>query len=384
MQEFNLNDFLIVGGGVIGMMTARTLADSGADVTIIDKGELCKESSWAGGGIVSPLYPWRYRPEITALANWSQGYYPELAKQLAEETGIDPEFRSGGMLMLRVEDEDDALAWAAKYQQPLTQVGKEFIYQTEANIAPGKEQAIWMPEVGSIRNPRLGQSLKKSLELRSNVRILEHVDVKSIRVMDGQAIGVNTASSVLSAGQVIICSGAWSAGLLQTEDADSGDLLPNLPIKPVRGQMMVYKAEPGLVDRVVMLDGRYVIPRNDGRILVGSTLEYDGFNKQTTEEARQSLQTSAEAILPALKDIPVEHHWCGLRPGSPDGVPFIGAVEAIRHLHINAGHFRNGLVLAPAATELLCNQLLGQKPIIDPTPYQLAQRLEEAAVGKMI
>ena len=378
-----MNDFLIVGGGVIGMMTARTLADSGADVTIIDKGELCKESSWAGGGIVSPLYPWRYRPEITALANWSQGYYPELAKQLAEETGIDPEFRSGGMLMLRVEDEAEALAWADKYQQPLHQVDQDFIYSTEANIAPGKEQAIWMPEVGSIRNPRLGQALKRSLELRPNVRILEHVEVKSIRVMDGQAIGVNTNTSVLSAGQVIVCSGAWSSGLLRAEGQEGENLLPEFPIEPVRGQMMVYKAEPGLVDRVVMLDGRYVIPRNDGRILVGSTLEYDGFNKQTTEEARQSLQASAEAILPALKDIPVEHHWCGLRPGSPDGVPFIGAVEGIGHLHINAGHFRNGLVLAPAATELLCNQLLGQQTIIDPAPYQPKARLEEKE-GEMI
>lgn len=373
-----MNDFLIVGGGVIGMMTARILADSGADVTIVDKGELCQESSWAGGGIVSPLYPWRYRPEITALANWSQGYYPELAKQLAEETGIDPEFCAGGMLMLRVEDEADALAWADRYQQPLHRVDKDFIYRTEPNIAPGKEQAIWMPEVGSIRNPRLGKSLKKSLELRPNVRILEHVEVKSIRVMDGQAIGVNTANSVFSAGQVIVCSGAWSAGLFQAESADSDNLWPQLPIEPVRGQMMVYKAEPGLVDRVVMLDGRYVIPRNDGRILVGSTLEYDGFNKQTTDEARASLQASAEAILPALKDIPVEHHWCGLRPGSPEGVPFIGAVEGVGHLHINAGHFRNGLVLAPAATRLLCNQLLGEEMIIDPAPYRPSVRLQSA------
>jgi len=367
-----VNDFLIVGGGVIGMMTARTLANSGADVTIIDQGELCKESSWAGGGIVSPLYPWRYRPEITALANWSQGYYPELANILAEETGIDPEFRAGGMLMLRVEDDAEALAWAAKNQQPLHHVDQSFIYEKEANLAPGKEQAIWMPEVGSIRNPRLGKALKKSLEQRPNVRILEHVEVKSIRVMDGQAIGVNTSNAVLGAGQVIVCGGAWSAGILAEEA-----VLPNLPIEPVRGQMMVYKAKPGLVDRVVMLDGRYVIPRNDGRILVGSTLEYEGFNKQTTEEARQSLQASAEAILPALKDIPVEHHWCGLRPGSPDGIPFIGAAEGIGHLHINAGHFRNGLVLAPAATELLCNQLLGQTPIIDPSAYLPRTRLSK-------
>lgn len=379
-----MNDFLIVGGGVIGMMMARTLADSGADVTLVDKGELCRESSWAGGGIVSPLYPWRYRPEITALANRSQGYYPELAKTLAEETGIDPEFRAGGMLMLGVDDEAQALAWAANYQQPLHRVGQDFIYNAEAHIAPGKEQAIWMPEVGSIRNPRLGKALKKSLEQRPNVRILEHVEVKNIRVMDGQAIGVNTASSVLSAGQVILCSGAWSAGVLKAEELGADCPLPQLPIQPVRGQMMVYKAEPGLVNRVVMLDGRYVIPRNDGRILVGSTLEYEGFNKQTTEEARASLQASAEAILPALKEIPVEHHWCGLRPGSPDGIPYIGPIEAVRGLHINAGHFRNGLVLAPAAAELLCHQLLKQQPAIDPAAYCPSARLNEAELGEMI
>ena len=162
-----MNDFLIVGGGVIGMMMARTLSDSGADVTIVDKNELCRESSWAGGGIVSPLYPWRYRTEITALASWSQGFYPKLSQELLEETGIDPEFRPGGLLMLRVADEEDALAWAEKHQRPLTRVNKDFIYQTEANIVPDKEQAIWMPEVGSIRNPRLGQALKRSLECHS-------------------------------------------------------------------------------------------------------------------------------------------------------------------------------------------------------------------------
>lgn len=372
-----MNDFLIVGGGVIGMMMARTLSDSGADVTIVDKNELARESSWAGGGIVSPLYPWRYRPEITALAEWSQGYYPELAEALLQETGVDPEFRSGGMLMLRVEDEAEALAWADQYKQPLSRVDADFIYQKEPNIAPGKEQAIWMPEVGSIRNPRLGQALKRSLELRDNVRIIENTEIRGIREMDGHAIGVETPNAVLSAGQVIIASGAWSAGVLS-------QVVPDLPIQPVRGQMLVYNAEPGLVDRVVMLDGRYVIPRNDGRILVGSTLEYSSFDKHTTEEARASLMASAQAIIPALAELEPEHHWCGLRPGSPDGIPFIGEVPGMKKLWINAGHFRNGLVLAPAATRLLCNQLLGESPVIDPEPYQPETRLADADKGKMI
>jgi glycine oxidase len=122
----------------------------------------------------------------------------------------------------------------------------------------------------------------------------------------------------------------------------------------------------------VLMDGRYVIPRNDGRILAGSTLEEAGYDKTTTAEARESLYDSALRIIPALAECPVEHHWAGLRPGSPDGIPFIGAVPGIGGLHVNAGHYRNGLVLAPASTRLLVDQLLGRTPIVDPEPYRLS------------
>jgi glycine oxidase len=133
--------------------------------------------------------------------------------------------------------------------------------------------------------------------------------------------------------------------------------------------MIAYQTPPGLVQRVVLKDGRYVIPRNDGLLLVGSTLEEAGFDKTTDQDALASLRQSAENIIPALARYPVAYHWAGLRPGSPDGIPFIGALPEFPNVFVNAGHYRNGLVLAPASTHLLVDQLLDREPLIDPAPY---------------
>ncbi len=141
--------------------------------------------------------------------------------------------------------------------------------------------------------------------------------------------------------------------------------------------MLLFKAKPGVLDRVVLQNGRYLIPREDGRILVGSTLEFKGFDKETTEEAYQSLYQSALSIMPGLADFPVEKQWAGLRPGSPSGVPYIGKIPQFENLYINAGHFRNGLVLSPASCRLATDLLLEREPIIDPAAYSFdAPRLD--------
>lgn len=364
-----MSDYLIVGGGVIGMMMARELAIAGADVTLVDRLGCAEESSWAGGGIVSPLYPWRYKDPVTALATWSQSSYVLLAQELIEETGFDPELRQKGMFMVSVEDADDAQAWAAKHHRPLTTVDADFLYQKEPHLKEGFGEALWMPEVGSIRNPRLGRSLRESLMVRDNVTVLEHQPLESLIIEGEQVKGIVTNKGELRADKTILAAGSWSGELLKP-------LGLNVPVAPVRGQMMLFKAKPGLVNRVVLMDGRYVIPRNDGRVLVGSTLEHTGFVKETSHEARDSLFETAINIVPELADYPIEHHWAGLRPGSPEGIPYIGEVPGYENLYLNAGHFRNGLVLAPASTRLLADQLLGRKPIIDPAPYELDGRVE--------
>lgn len=358
-----MSDFLIIGGGVIGMMTALQLADAGQQVVLVERGQCGQEASWAGGGIVSPLYPWRYAPAVTQLSRWSEGVYPSLALRLLEETGIDPEYRQKGLLYLNVDDADQALDWARQLGKPLERVGAGFVHHKEPGVAMAGDSALWMPTLGSVRNPRLAKALKARLAAMPHVTMRERCEVTGFIRKDGKVAGVTSSEGLLNAERIIICGGAWAAQLLVQLDVQ-------LPVRPVKGQMIAYQAPQGLLQRVVLKDGRYIIPRTDGLLLVGSTLEETGFDKTTDATALASLKQSAEAILPALAHCPVAHQWAGLRPGSPEGIPFIGALPQWPNVFVNAGHYRNGLVLAPASTHLLVDQLLGREPLIDPAPYQ--------------
>jgi glycine oxidase len=212
-----------------------------------------------------------------------------------------------------------------------------------------------------MRNPRLAQALRKSIENRGVV-LYEHTAVKGLVLGENGVHGVLTDQGEFNADQVVIAGGAWSALLLES-------IGMNLPVRPVRGQMILYRAEPGVVQCIVLSRDRYVIPRLDGRILVGSTLEDVGFEKATTRAAMQELEAEARRLIPVLANYPIEHHWAGLRPGSPQGIPYIMQHPRIAGLYINTGHFRNGVVLGPASARLLADILLQREPILDPAPY---------------
>jgi len=177
--------------------------------------------------------------------------------------------------------------------------------------------------------------------------------------------GVDTTGGTFEADTVVLAGGAWSAELLEP-------LGQHLEVMPVRGQMLLFRGQPGLVRHIVMAGSHYLIPRRDGRILAGSTVERVGFEKSTTPAARAELQQAALELIPALADCAIEQQWAGLRPGSPAGIPFIGPHPAIRDLYVNAGHFRNGLVLGPASACLLADLMLRRTPALDPAPYSLA------------
>jgi glycine oxidase len=357
-----MSDILVIGGGVIGLMTARELSAAGADVTLVEMGGTGRESSWAGGGILSPLYPWRYPSSVTALASWSQAVYEDLCTDLFEQTGVDAEYSRSGLLILDPEQHEVARVWAAKQGVPLEVLEAAAVQSKEPGLQISVPRVLWMPDVGQVRNPRLTKALRSAIEPR--VRIREHEEVLELRTEDGRLRSVRTTAGNIDAERVVVCTGAWTAQLLEK--------LGRKPdIHPVRGQMILFYAKPGQIRHLTLFRDHYVIPRRDGRVLIGSTLEEAGFEKRTTAEAKEALYRIAVDLFPLLKRTPIEDHWAGLRPGSPSGIPFIGSYPGVDGLFINAGHFRNGLVTGPASARLLADLVLGRDLILPALPYGL-------------
>ncbi len=366
-----MNDYVVIGGGINGLLVSRELSTAGAKVILLEKGRCGTEASWAGGGIVSPLYPWRYAPPITALASWAQNFYPQLARELMEETGIDPELDQSGLLMLAAEDSEAALRWALENNKAMQLIDAASIYDRESRLGTGFDSGLWMPDVASIRNPKLLRALVLSLSSRQNVSIMENCHVKGFTVKGEKVHRISILKdgrqSELEAKVVVICAGAWSEQIL-------GELRAPVGIHPVKGQMLLYKLPERAVRSVLLTAGKYVISRKDGHMLVGSTLEYKGFDKSISEEAKSDLQQAAHKLLPLLRNYRPIAQWAGLRPGSSDGVPYIGKISNLDNVFLNAGHFRNGLVLAPASARLLVDILLNRAPILDRSPYDPANR----------
>ena len=359
-----MTEHTIVGGGIIGLLTAYYLIGSGQSVTVLERGNIGGESSWAGGGIISPLYPWRYADAVSQLARWSQAQYPEIIGQLSQHNDLDAEYVKSGLLILDTNEFAAAEQWARKYGSNLMLVNGTNIQHIEPAVNPILDQAIWMPDVAHVRNPRLLKVLKHYLDAKG-VIFHEKVEVHGFDYQDNRLQGLFTDKGEITTSSVAITCGAWSTGLMKLVDLD-------LNIDPVKGQMILIKACPNLIQRIVLSQGKYIIPRIDGRVLVGSTLEHEGFNKDITVDAREQLLASALRLIPALSNYKIEHQWAGLRPGSPDNIPTICRHPRIEGLYVNAGHFRNGVVTAPASAQLLTNIMLGQATIFDQGQYAIA------------
>jgi glycine oxidase len=345
------------------MMTAHFLRQEGMSVSLLERGETCRESSWAGGGIVSPLVPWQYPEAVSALVRWSQQYYPGLAQSLLAETGIDIEWLQSGLLMPGVEPEQSILDWAEHNRCALQRVDARQLGTLEPGLGLEAPVSVLLPDVGQIRNPRLGVAMRRSLTGRG-VAIHDHTEVTGFTVSGNRVRGVTTTRGDYSAERVVVAGGAWSGPLLAMLDI-------GLPVKPVKGQMIQYQTPPGLVRHIVLYQDHYLIPRRDGLLLAGSTLEDTGYDKSTSDEARHLLMDKASRLVPALGDCEVVRQWAGLRPGVSDGVPFIGPHPACAGLFVNTGHFRNGVVMAPASARLLTDLVLRRESFTDAGAYQL-------------
>jgi glycine oxidase len=359
-----MKDVIIVGGGIIGMLTARFLHQAGLDVMLVDQGELGSESTWAGGGILSPLYPWHYSPAISVLAQYGQQRYPTLCQTLQAETDIDPQWIRSGLLFTDDQELAAAQAWAQAFGYDLQHLPNAAAMQEcEPQLAATFQHGMFLPEIAQMRNPRIAHALRTSLRLLP-ITLAEYAQVTGLETTEGRIIGVRMGEEVFKARKVILTAGAWTGLFPEMQSVQ-------VNIRPVLGQMILFRGPKDLLKRIVLYEGRYLIPREDGRILCGSTLEMNGFDKHMTDAACEELRETACSIMPALRDLPITNHWSGLRPGSPNGVPYIGEHPEIAGLYVNAGHYRYGVTMGLGSVQMLTDMMLGKTPCIDPTPYRL-------------
>lgn len=319
---------VVVGGGIVGCLTAMQLRKQGHTVTLVERNIIAAqtsgESSWAGAGIAFPLLPWFYQGVVNELALAGARAYPAVSAELFSETGIDPECTRNGMLIQPPFDLQQAIAWCARF-------GLEYLLQ---------DDDLLIPEVVQIRNPRLLQSLKAWL-IKHGVSLREQTQLMPLQESSAPIKRwQTTAGETLSADAFVVTSGAWSFELLKQTTA-------SLDIKPMRGQMLLYHMASGLLPHIVYRDGFYMLQRRDGHLLAGSSLEDVGFDTGVTDSMRQEMLQKAEAILPALRGQPIIKHWSGLRPGTPHNIPTIGRHSQIENLYLNTGHFRYGVTMAP-------------------------------------
>jgi len=349
------SDTLIIGAGIIGLGLAFELLQRGAKVTILERGVCGGESSWAGGGILSPLCPWDYSEQVTRLTRYGAARFPAWAQTLHQTSGIDPEYEISGMLVLPPFDTQTAQHWCATHDVSLLQI-------SDLDMLPVQSDALYLPQVAQVRNPRLMQALRNRVEALGG-RIIEHCEVKSLQASADCVSSLSTSAETFNADNYILTAGAWSKQVL-------GQHALQLDIKPVRGQMLLFKFPEPPVRHIVLQGDLYLIPRRDGHLLVGSTLEDVGFDKSITPAAHDSLRQRAEAVLPSLLDMPLVQHWAGLRPASPHNLPTIGRHPRLQNLFLNSGHFRYGVTMAIASVEILLNEMNDMPQTLDVTPYR--------------
>lgn len=355
-----MQDVLIIGGGVIGLSIAYELAGQGAAVTVADQSAIGQEASWAGAGILPPGNPDKATMPEARLRGASHRLWLEMSRQLMDETGIDNGYRRCGGLELHPAGETasqdaEIMSWRNEgvIVEPLDQTA---LRECEPAVNPAITAAYRLPEMGQVRNPRHLKALVAGCT-RRGVKLLPGTPVHGFDRSGEKVVTAITSAGVVGAGEFVIASGAWSARLL----AEAG--CP-LPLRPLRGQIVLLAERTSPFRHVLNAGPRYLVPRADGRILAGSTEENVGFDKRTTAGGIGGLIDFAVQLVPSLAGATVERTWAGLRPQSPDGLPYLGRIPGHENLFVAAGHFRAGLQLSPITAKVVSQLIQGKLPSI--------------------
>jgi glycine oxidase len=356
-------DIAIVGGGIIGLTTAYYLARAGRRVIVLDKGDFGQESSWAGAGILPACDQSTARTPLDQLRAYSVNLLPGLSKELHELTGIDNGYRRcGGLEFIDLPEQGHDEEWHGETGAigPLRAAEAK---RLEPQIGSDLGRAWHLPDMAQLRNPRHLRALQAACQALG-VILRPQCRVCSLERAGQRIIGLQTPDGRMQAGSYLITAGAWTEGLLDTVGWRPG-------IHPVRGQIVLLFAPRVAINHILLWGSRYLVPRGDGLLLVGSTEEDAGFDKRNTAEAVQELLALACYLVSDLRQATVERCWSGLRPGNPDGLPFLGHVPAWDNLFVAAGHFRAGIQLSAGTGRVMKEMLLGEQTQVPLESFRL-------------
>jgi glycine oxidase len=343
------SEMLIVGGGIIGLALARRLSLAGLSVTVMDQGQPGKEASAAGAGILAAQADMRADNPLNQLSLASRSLYSEFVRDVSEQSGRGIEFSNSGLIYAAFSEEEfQHLQQKHKWQRnaglAVQYLSDQELFQLEPALDGLIVGGVLFPDDGYVDNLSLIEALHLCC-LARNVRMVTEQKVLSITSRDSTVTGVQTAAGFWPADVVVIAAGCWS-GLIQMQP------LSPLPVTPVRGQMIAVKAGRQLFTRVIYSSRTYLVPRKNGLILLGSTIEKDGYEKKVTLDGLQQIISGSIVLSTSITHLPVVDCWAGLRPCTEGELPLLGAT-GIRSLYVATGHYRNGLLLAPITAELM-------------------------------
>lgn len=361
-------DVVVIGAGVQGSSVALRLAQAGRTVTVLERAVPGAEASSAAGGILSPGVEALEPGPFYRLCRASLARYRDFVADVERLSGMSTSLRFLGTLEIALDD-DHAKILAARAEKlvahglPVEVLDDAAARRLEPALSPETRGALFFPDEGSL-DPRLLARAAYVAASRAGARFVTG-QVRRILVEGGRAVGVEHDSGRIEAGAVVLAAGSWS---LQVE----GHGLPPGSVRPVRGQIALLDTRPPLLSRVVFSGHGYVVPRPDGRVLSGSTMEEAGFEKAVTAGGLRHVLDVAMGIAPALERAPVVETWSNFRPASPDGEPILGP-GTVPGLLYATGHTRNGILLTPVTADALAATVLGRPPPVDLAPFSPAR-----------
>lgn len=357
---------VVVGGGVIGCAVARELALSGARVTLVERSQPGANASWAAAGMLSPLAEADRPDPFLSLLLESRRMYPVFAARLLEETGVDLAYREDGTLLVAITEADERalrnrFQWQRDHDLPVEWLTAGAARALEPSLSPGVLSALRFAEDHQVDNRQLAPALWVAAE-RAGVAMRLGAEAVGVKAGAAGVEGVElTGGELLRCEWVVVAAGAWAPALQ--------GLPRTLPVHPVHGQLLALRPPAPLFRHVVDSPRGYLVPRSDGRVIVGATVEDIGFRHEVTAGGLHSLLQAALEIVPALQGAVLVETWSGHRPGTADGWPILGADPLLPRLVYATGHYRNGILLAPVTAKIIADVILDRPPERDLAPF---------------